>query len=759
MAKFKPLLGILVLAGFMVSCDLSIPDKPDFKTAQTVEIPLINNKTYVFLGDSTGALIDTTSEDLDSLFIVDPSSKLISITADEEFDFGDLDDAIPEIDGSNTSFSSQVGEIEIGDFSSGNGDLGTASFSQITNIPDGSIPPGTNIAANDNSTFPVNIAIGDNTDFFTSAVIKSGALEMTVANNNLGFDIDTLIIDLKSNGVSIGSPAKFYNLSSVGSDSLQTASVTFSGDESLSNLSVDAIVYWPSFNYPNNPGDLIVKSASGDNLLASSVTANLEPQDFSTRSTSTFSDTEFRFTDPLHYVELNSGQISITNFVNNMGIGIETLQISFPGIRTSADLADSLVIAYPGGISANMPAPDRIIDLAGYRIYAENNEVSYNIVSATENTQTGPNAGAVTIAETDEITATVDISGLGIESAFGIVLAQNVLLGDNDVTNDTGIEILDVFNDNEAELTTIDGLDELSDQIDGFKFTNPIININYNSNISIETTIYAALVGVDGQGNEVYLTGKDVNGVPGPNKVVEADRPSFTGLVANGRQLNPNELIKFSIDDQSDCVNNTCQIAFNINTTNVDEFLNNLPSDIRFIGRAVVNESESETTIQTPLEFDPNLNVDLPLAFSTEVGAPASFTDTLDFSIDPGDDLEEGSIFIVYSNNLPMGLNIFLSFQDENEEELFVLPIAGEEIRLRAAPIDDVTGFSNASTDNSFQFTLTENELSSLKDVDIVEFSINLRSSENKAVKLRANDSFTISLGARIKIQTEVKGK
>lgn len=749
MARNKLLLVAFVISGFFVSCDLSLPDKPDFKTSHTIEVPLINNKTYVFLGGSTGALIDTTSEDLDSLFVVDPTSGLISITTDEEFDFGSLDDAIPELDGSSTSFSSEVGEIEIGDFSSGGGDLGSTNFAEISG---GATPPsGTPVPAGSNAATPVNINIGSNTDFFTSAVIRDGSLDITVTNE-LGFDIQTLDITLLSDGAQVGTVANFANLT-IGAT--ETASVVFSDGDELINISVDVVLAWDGFNYPATDGDLIINAANGNELFASSVTANLESQDFSTSSTSTFSDTEFRFTSPSHYVELSAGQISVTNFINNMGIGIETLQISFPGIRSSADLADSLVIDYAGGIPANTSANDVNIDLSGFRIYAENNEVSYNIVSATENTQTGPNAGAVTIAETDEITASVDISGLTIQSAFGQVLAQNVLLGDNDLSNDNGSEILDVFNDNEAEITSIDGLDEFSDQIDGFMFTNPVININYNTNIGIETTIYAALVGVDGQGNEVYLTGK----AGGDNEVVEADRPSFTGLVANGVQLDPDQLIKFSIDNVSDCLNNTCQIPFNTTTTNVDDFLNNLPSNIRFVGRAVVNENENEALITTPLEFDPLLNVDLPLAFRTELGAPANFTDTLDLDIGLGDDFTEGSFFITYSNNLPMGLNVFLSFQDSTYNEVFALPNAGEEIRLVAAPVDDVTGFSNGSTDNSFIFTLTESQLTMLNDVSFVEFSVNLRSSENKAVKLRANDSFTLSLGARIKIQTEVKGK
>ncbi len=751
MAKIKMLGLVCIIISMIASCDLSVPDKPDFTTAHTVEIPIINNKTYVFLGDSTGALIDSTSEDLDSLFVVDPTSGLISITTEEDFDFGSLDDAIPEIDGTSASFESEVGEIEIGSFSSGGGDLGSTNFAEITG---GATPPtGTPVPAGDNSAMPVNIDIGATSDFFTSATIRDGSLDLGVTNE-LGFDIQTLEITLLSNGVQVGSAATFNNLVNGASE---IASVVFTDGDELTNISVDVVITWDAFNYPANDGDLIINSAEGNSLFASSVTANLEPQDFSTTSTSTFSDTEFRFTDPSHYVELSAGQIAVTDLVNNMGIGIETLQISFPGIRNDDfGVEDSLVLNFPA-IPANTSANDVIVDLSGYRIFADNNEVSYNIVSATENTQTGPNAGPVTISETDEITANVDISGLTIESAFGIVLAQTVLLGDNDVTNDTGSEILDVFNDNEAEVTTIDGLDEFSDQIDGFKFTEPIININYNTNIRIETTIYAALVGVDADGNTVYLSGN----AGGPNEVTASD--PITGLVANGQQLNPDQLVKFSIDNVSDCQNSICQIAFNINTTNVDDFLNNLPSDIRFVGRAVVNESENEASITTPLEFTPGLNVDLPLAFSTEVGNPANFTDTTDVSLDLGDDtnLTEGQLFILYTNDLPIGLNIFLSFQDTTSNtELFTLPNPGNELRLVASPVDDVTGFATGGQENNtFMATLTEEQLTLLKQTNIVEFSINLRSSENKAVRLRASDSFRLSLGARIKIENKIGGK
>lgn len=743
-------LPLLVVLGFIlvVSCDLSVPAEPDFTTSHAVEIPVINNRTFVFLGDSSGALIDTTSEDLDSLFTI-ANDGLVSISTEEEFDFGDLNDAIPEIDGSSTDFNAEVGELEIGSFSSGSGDLGSTDFGEISGAP--APPPTTHVPAGDNSAAPVNIDIGTTSDFFTSATVKSGSLDLTVTNE-LGFDIQNLAVSLLSNGVQVGSTANFNNLV-IGST--ETASINFTEGDELNNISVDVVLTWDAFLYPDSPGDLIINSAEGSDLFASSVTANLEPQDFNTSNTTTFSDTEFQFTDPSHYIELSAGQISVTNLVNNMGIGIETLQISFPNIRDDDFGAeDSLVIDFPA-IDRNSSAADVNQDLTGYRIFALNNEVTYNIISATENTQTGPNAGPVTITENDDISASVDISGLTVGSAFGVVLSQSVLLGDNDPSNDNGTEVLDVFNDTEADTTSIDGLDEFSDQIDGLSFTNPRINIDYTTNIGIETTIYAAMVGVDSEGNEIYLSGNSGS----PNEVVAGD--PITGLFANGEQLLPNQLIKFGITNAPAGATISDQISFNTITTNVDDFLNNLPSEIRFVGRAIVNESENVGTISTPLEFDPTLAVDLPLALQTEAGNPISFTDTteLDLGLDDEQDFAEARFFMTYTNDLPLGIDVELAFADSLGNTLFT----NTDISLVAAPVDNVTRFSTGGTEDVLTFELENsggvNELDLLKDVSDIIFTASIQTSGNEEVRLRASDSFTLSLAAKIRLQTKVGGE
>ena len=64
-------------------------------------------------------MIDTTGSEFDSLFVIadgGPDEGLISIAVEEEFELGDLNDAIPTIGIDPASFSSEVGEIEIGSF-------------------------------------------------------------------------------------------------------------------------------------------------------------------------------------------------------------------------------------------------------------------------------------------------------------------------------------------------------------------------------------------------------------------------------------------------------------------------------------------------------------------------------------------------------------------------------------------------------------------------------------------------------------------
>lgn len=741
--------GLVILAA-IIGCEM--PKEPDFTTSHKVEAPILFNKEYQFLGGD-GALIDTTKDEFDSTFTVD-SNDFIIISKEEDFDFGDLDDAIPVVSVNPTSFDAKVGELEIGSFSSGSSNLGTASFEDLTGLSPTLFPSGTIIPPGQ-SPRKINIGVGSNTDFFVSATIKSGAIIVSITNN-LGFNITTAQIDLNSGSTFVNGTT----IENINHGATTSGAIAFSPNDVLENINVDVSVSWIAQPTQADPGELAVENIEGDNLIASQVVAALDPQDFSTSNVTVIDDTEFEFTSPSHYVELESGTIKIDEIVNELDIAIDELVISFPTIKKGPNYSDvdSLVINYTdvGSIPRSGSSVAKSRSLAGYRIYAYGNEVTYHIMALTESTKDAP-AGEQnrTINENDKISSSVTISDLKIAEAFGIIKQQNVLLNDDE----GGDGVLDVMNDNEAELTEIDGLEDISSQLDGLDFTNPSLSINYTSNIGIETTVYGAFLGINGDNEQVFLNAINKNGSEYEVKPTDP----ISGLTVNGTQLEADQLIKFSLlpANGSNPVNGS--VFFNKNTTNIDDFLNNLPYNIRFIGKAVVNEDESEGSIVSPLEFDPTISVDLPLAFKTETAATFKDTTEQDLgdipSTEKGDDSDvtEGLLTVSYTNGLPLMVDLVLNFMDEDYNLITSTPLpTGEPIELLAAEVDPVTRFVTTPVSGDMVVNLSAEQLKQLYRTEYIEISARLITSEHEEVKVKTTDKITLSVSADFTIETEV---
>ena len=331
-----------------------------------------------------------------------------------------------------------------------------------------------------------------------------------------------------------------------------------------------------------------------------------------------------------------------------------------------------------------------------------NNEISYTTKALTENTQdAAPDQQNRTINELQSISSSVAIENLKIAEAFGQVKPQTVLLGDDDISNNVGEEqVIDIMNDTEAELTEIDGLEDLSSQLDGLEFTQARLSIDYTSNIGIPTTIYAAIMGVDGDGNQFFLTG-----TPGSDKEVKQS-DSIEGLVIDGVALETNQLIKFSLETPPSGQTITSSVEFNGDNSTVVDFLNELPNEIRFIGKAIINEDWQAATIATPLEFSPSFAVDLPLAFQTTTAATYSDTTETDAleglpgaDDEGGASISGGQIIINYENGLPLGFGLDLEFLDQNNMAITTIPLGNEEpIVLTAASVDAVTRYVSSPT-------------------------------------------------------------
>ncbi len=746
--------GLFMIA--LIACET--PQQPDFNTSQKIEAPLLTNKTLQFLGGGgdVEVLIDTTKAEFDSVFTVTqsgPDAGFLTISKTESFDFGDLNDAIPEISAEGTEFSAEVGELSLGSFSSGDGALGEANFEDLTGINPSLVPIGTPLFGANSPT--VNIEVGANTDFFSSATIKRGAIDVGLTND-LGFNINELNLTLKSGDSEVSTAI----VTSFTAGTNRTATLEFESGDVLSDINIDVSMSWITQNTTDIPTALIVQSINGVDLVASEVVAALEAQEFSSTSTSSFDATEFQFTSPDHYVELASGSIEIAPIVNELDLTIEELVISFPTIRRAPyGAADSLVIEYKDASKVLRSAESiaQSIDLTGYRLYALDNEVTYTTRAVTENTQDTADPNRV-INETMKISSSVAIENLKIAEAFGEVKPQTVLLGDDDPEN--GVEIIDIMNDSETELTQIDGLEDLSSQLDGLEFTQARLSIEYTSNIGIPTTIYAAIMGVDGDGEEFFLTGLD-----GSDKQV-LDSDNITGLLKNGEALSTNQLIKFSLDTPPSGQTITSSIEFNGDNSTVVDFLNNLPNEIRFIGKAIINEDGQAATIATPLEFSPSFAVDLPLAFKTTTAATYSDTtetDALENLPNPDDEggltIKGGQIIINYENGLPLGFGLDLEFLDASQSTITTIPLSNEDpIELSAAGVDAVTRYVTSPAISSTILSLSKAQFDELHKTKSVVISARLNSSNNEEVKIKTTDYISISISVSLQMETNVGG-
>ena len=748
MKTFKPYILAAVAVLLFVQCET--PDDPNFNLSQQFDAPLIAESRFQFLGDEN-ALIDTTSEDLSDLFIVD-SDNLITLTKQETFEFDDLNEAIPEVDVEPTQFETQVGEIVLTDFSSvdGNGNLGEANFDNLTGF--GTAPQEGDFIPGAQSPFPVNIDL--DTDFFESATIKEGAIEI-VLRNELGLDLDVLTLELFSDNSSVGSItfSDFNHLTTRSDQITIVDNPDVDPEVLLTNLNVEVEIAWSGQELQSDPGSLIVNSVQGENLVASQVVAQVPSQDFFFSGTTNFDNSEFNFTSPDHYVELQSGTLSIENILNSIDVEISSLQISFPDIRTTPwSEADSLVITFDGenAIPANSTQPvSQTVDLTGTRIFAQNNEVSYNISAVTEDTQADPNNSLRTINETDGVSAEVVIENLIIAEAFGVPSAQQALLNEDDPVNGNEIDLL---NDSEAEIIEIDGISDIAQKVDGIEFTNASLSVDYSINTDLPVQIIGAFLGIDSNGDRFFL-----RGLEGTERAV-TDASAADRLRFDGASIPVEDLIQFNIDHPGD-PDIVEQITFDRDNTDINQFFSRLPKEIRFIGVALINENEEEGNIRNPVLFDPEFRVNVPLSLRADF---ATFVDTTsqDLSNLPGPDddssIEEGALQIQYANRIPLGFSLRLDFLDESGNLLTSAPVINDDpLQFNAAPVDE-NGITSSPSNGTTMLNLDRTQLDLLNQTRNIRLSAGVQTTDGQEVSIRDIDDVSISVSGRFKILNQV---
>jgi len=743
MRRQHNLLTAATVFGLLLACET--PGEPNFTTSQKLDIQVLKSTEFQFLGGKK-ALIDTTKGDASDFFKTDPDG-VVSISTEEDFDFGDLNNAIPVVSVDPTDVNAQVGELNLGSFASESPDgLGRANFQQLTTLNPALFGPGTPLPAGQ-SPSPVNINVS--TDYFVSATIKNGSLAVTL-RNTLGFNLSTLTLQLRS-GANVVGTFDFVNLNH---NSTLTETLVVPANTVLTNINMNVSISWNAQNMSAQPQDLIVQDVKGVSLVASEVRAVLSSQEFSTSGSFDIDRNQFLFQDFNDYVELSAGTLNLEQLVNNMDITINDFILSFPNIRRAPYApADSLFIRFTGTdrITARRVINNYTINMANLRLFAPNNKMFYNVYSITQDNQQGSGSASTTVNETDNVFARIAISNLTIRDVVGTIITKNVDLNDDDPSN--GLNI-DLFNDNEANLISLDGIEDLSDKLGGLEFLDARLAITYQTNIGVPAKIVGSFVGVDAKGEVLYLTGKS-------GTAFEVTTNPFPNFTSRGAVLNADQMIQFQLTVSPDGNMTNGTIQFDKNNSSIIEFLNKLPVEIRFIGKAVINENNQRGRIQQPVRFEPKILVDIPLSIQTITAAVYEDTLNTDMGTLPGPDddtrLNSASINIIYVNRLPMEIDITLEFMDENYTVLTTAPRVGQAaIALLAAPVN-TNGFVTTGRSGTMAIQLNRDQMDLLNRVRYVGLRTGLTTTNNGAVRIRDVDGFTMGMNGSFTITTSIK--
>ncbi len=728
-----------MLGSLFVLSNCELPESPDFKTDQRVDIPLMQSRELKFLGGAN-ALIDTTKSGIDTLLSVDPNG-LVSLSFDESFDFGDLTDAVPDVTVDPTSVNAEVGPLSLNDFASDTGPdgLGKANFQQLTGVNPALVPAGSFLPAG-GSPNPVNINLA--TDYFVSATITSGGISVTLTNR-LGFNLSSVTMALKSGATAVGN----INFTNLLHNTQQTSTLTIPAGTVLQSLNVDVSIAWGNQNTQAQPDELVVQNVSGQALVASEVVAAVGPQSFETAGEVVVAEDQFLFTQPTDYIEVESGTIDIARIANNMGLGIETFTLSFPSIlRAPYGVGDSLVITFAGAtaLTAGREILNYQVSLANTRIIAPNNEVRYSVAATTEDMRQGAGSNPATIRATDNVFASVGITGLAIRQATGVIVSRTVDLNDDAAGSAPGV---DLFNDEEANLIEVGGLEDFSDKLEGLEFTDASFSVAYTSNIGVPAKVVGAFVGSTPGGERFYLRGLAGGALEVPSTFTH----SFT---ADGVPVPNSNLIQFDLTPSPDGNLIQDEVVFDRNNSTITDFLNKLPNEIRFVGVAMINPDNQRGIINKPVRFDPFIAVNIPLALRTLTAANYQDTMKMDLSgtlPEPEDDLQlnAGTLIIDYENRLPLEIGLDLRFLDENFAIVTQAPLPTEaDFVIQAAPVD-ANGFVSGARIGALTINLSKAQLDQLNRTRHLGLEAHINSSGNQEVRVRATDGITVAIRAR----------
>lgn len=365
--------------------------------------------------------------------------------------------------------------------------------------------------------------------------------------------------------------------------------------------------------------------------------------------------------------------------------------------------------------------------------------------------------GVVRFTTLTDYAKTIHVKGLPkLPPGYSYPKGLMVNLNYDDPSN--GTDTLDLFDELEAKITPIEDLKYFSERVGSFSMINSSLSLFYRTNLSVGNNVFLGVVGIDPQKNQSYL-----QSIPGT--AYAYDSTQVDGLWAHGQSLSKSQIMKFPIQ-KSQMVGDTLKgvATFDQSNSNLGDFLANLPTEIRFIGKAEINNPQL-TDNSSDIYFDTAIGLDIPLEIATP-SRPATYVDTIsvDFSGLPSpqdnSNIGQGEIKVYYVNQLPLSARVRFQMLNEFQQPLATsIPdtTAGlAKAILDPAQVDATTLFSTVPAKGVMQIQLTRDQLDQLNQTRYMVIQAYLQTTNDKPVRIQATDYIKMTMSGNFTIESNV---
>ncbi len=485
-----------------------------------------------------------------------------------------------------------------------------------------------------------------------------------------------------------------------------------------------------------------------------------------------------------NYVELGPTTIEVQNITSSPtapGGVFDSLRFTYPDIRVEPYGEDNqLVVDFVENPCGSGPCGSNgeyerdmgdgfRIDLEGARIYPDKPNIDKNgTVTFKIGGQVNPD---LTVKDDDKISFgastsfdNFEIREIDVDEAkpFTVAVTPNENGGD-----------INVANENEVRTAAFDGFEGITDRVDGLKLADVSLTFQVETaNLaSTDAQVYAAIQGTN-ETNQIYLRGtEDQNMSRGADRNVSS-LPFSAAFTENGSPLPNDSLIKLGVGLRGASLGETERRSLVVDgdNSNVADFVNALPTEVRLAGQAEINTDGGGLQVRKPIALDANFSLDVPLRirdrFVVRDTIDADLSDLNDLT-DPEEDanISTAELQFSYTNGLPLGADAKMVIVDAAGSviETFNGGFDNDNFRIEPAAKDE-DGAAAAPSSGTFVFTLgsTQEALRALAEGDKIRLAFNMDQAgsgggSEAAARLRADDQLTLNrvrLEADASIQT-----